>query len=622
MSIRKLLLLGLLLALILPAQALAGGKTPPGWQKKIDNALRQVVKTNNAAQRVIIRAMPGQEAAVKGLVNGKGKIKADHELIGAFSAVVNSKDLEALASNDAVATISIDAKVGGAQLENTAAAAATSYTLRETLGLNATSPTGSHVGVAVIDSGIAPSAEFGLRITAFFDFTRGGAWTRPYDDYGHGTHVAGLIAGNGSLSGGQYQGVAPGARLIGLKVLDSQGAGYASDIISALEFAIRNKALLGIDVINMSLGHPIYESAATDPLVLAVNQAVAHGIVVVVSAGNIGINKATGQVGYAGITSPGNALGAITVGAAATQDTPARSDDAIADYSSRGPTWLDALAKPDIVAPGHHMVSATTTDCTLYRQYPQIRVTTSTGNQMLRLNGTSMAAGVASGAAAVLIDSYKRTHQYARLTPIQVKAILEFTAIPVVGANVLAQGTGELNVAGAMALATNLDFSAAGGKLLYGVNESTVIGGELGLWANEIIWTRNVVRGGNIIWSDNIVWSQDDGDNIVWGEVEGDGDNIVWGEVDEDNIVWGESDLENIVWGECDLDNIVWGESEGEGDNIVWGEGDLENIVWGENVAWGESLLDNVIWGEMILAEDDLDNIVWGESVLIFGGAR
>ena len=112
----------------------------------------------------------------------------------------------------------------------------------------------------------------------------------PSDAYGHGTHIAGLIAGSGARSGGKYVGVARSARLIGLKVLDAQGGGYASDVIEAVEFATANKAALGIDVINLSLGHPIYEPAATDPLVQAVERAVRAGIVVVVSAGNIGMN--------------------------------------------------------------------------------------------------------------------------------------------------------------------------------------------------------------------------------------------------------------------------------------------------------------------------------------------
>jgi serine protease AprX len=209
---------------------------------------------------------------------------------------------------------------------------------------------GSGVGVAVVDSGIAPSADFGDRITAFYDFTIGGAATVASDPYGHGTHVAGLVGGSGAMSEGMYRGMASGVSLIGLRVLDAQGSGRTSDVIAALEFATINKNALGIDVMNMSLGHPPLESAATDPLVAAVEQASAAGIIVVVSAGNIGLNPQTGLPGYGGITSPGDAPSAITVGAVDTAGTGDRSDDSIGPFSSRGPSWYDNAAKPDIVA--------------------------------------------------------------------------------------------------------------------------------------------------------------------------------------------------------------------------------------------------------------------------------
>ncbi len=133
--------------------------------------------------------------------------------------------------------------------------------------------------------------------------------------------------------------------------------GYTSSVLRALEFAIENKDKLNIDIINLSLGHPVYESPSTDPLVRAVEDAVRAGIVVVTSAGNYGLNQETGEAGYAGITSPGNAPSAITVGALDTHETVDRSDDTVAPYSSRGPAWYSGLAKPDLVAPGHRLVA-------------------------------------------------------------------------------------------------------------------------------------------------------------------------------------------------------------------------------------------------------------------------
>ena len=240
-------------------------------------------------------------------------------------------------------------------------------------------------------------------------------------------------------------------RLISLKVLDAHGSGRTSDVVRAVQFAIDNRATYGIDVINLSLGHPIFEPAATDPLVQAVERAVASGIVVVASAGNSGVNRVTGQVGYAGISSPGNAPSAISVGALDTQNTAARADDTIADFSSRGPTWYDGYSKPDLVAPGRRDIANSAPEGSLYawlaKDAPQklIAPTNPSGKKSvmsnvayyISLSGTSMAAGVTTGVVARMIESNRsRLHPGATtwapsdLSPNQVKLILEYTAFP------------------------------------------------------------------------------------------------------------------------------------------------------------------------------------------------
>ena len=200
--------------------------------------------------------------------------------------------LDRIAAIPGVLGVSMDAEIGGDLLGIVATVPDhVGPLLRDTLGLNNVSVTGKGVTVAVIDSGISPSLDFGGRIKAFYDFTRGGIATAPYDDNGHGTHVAGLIGGNGLLSLGLYRGVAPSVSFVGLKVLTGSGGGSTSNLIAAVEFATANKAKLGIDIINLSLGHPPYEPAALDPLVQAVQAASKAGILVVSSAGNNGINK-------------------------------------------------------------------------------------------------------------------------------------------------------------------------------------------------------------------------------------------------------------------------------------------------------------------------------------------
>src|SRR5262249_45437944 len=149
---------------------------------------------------------------------------------------------------------------------------------------------------------------------------------------------AGIIAGSGSSSGGQYKGIAPGVNLVNLRVLDDTGAGSDSDVIAAINQAIGLKSTYNIRVINILPGRPVQESYTVDPLCQAVEQAWRAGIVVVVAAGNNGRDNSRGTYGYGTITAPGNDPYVITVGATKTLGTSSRSDDLIASYSSKGPT--------------------------------------------------------------------------------------------------------------------------------------------------------------------------------------------------------------------------------------------------------------------------------------------
>ncbi|MEO7156632.1 MAG: S8 family serine peptidase, partial [Vicinamibacterales bacterium] len=345
--------------------AIAGSATTATAQDKLDRALSDG-KRAGTSQRVIVKATPGYESWARALLVQKGKIiQAELPSIGAFAVTLSAAELD-LCRTSVLAGCSEDSRVSpsgvatDATLQNWSASslssAASLNTLLGTLGLTPSANFGVGVTVALIDSGIYPSAAFGNRIKAFYDFTSGGTRSRPaFDDYGHGTHVAGLIGGLQSALDAEYQGVAPSVNFVGLKVLDQNGGGRTSDVIRAIEFAIANKKKFGIDIINLSLGHPIFEAAATDPLVQVVEKASLAGIIVVASAGNHGTN-ASGEVGFAGITSPGNAPSALTVGAAKHQGTISRTDDRMAAYSSNGPTWYDGLIKPDFVAPGHLLV--------------------------------------------------------------------------------------------------------------------------------------------------------------------------------------------------------------------------------------------------------------------------
>ncbi|MBX3169589.1 MAG: S8 family peptidase [Candidatus Eremiobacteraeota bacterium] len=208
--------------------------------------------------------------------------------------------------------------------------------------------TGKGVTIAVLDTGVHPHPDFDGRLLGQVDFVQG--LPIAYDDNGHGTHVSGCAAGDGTMSEGIHKGMASEANIIGVKVLAGSGSGRNSDIIKGIEWCIENKDELGIRVINMSLGGPSSKDWENDPINQAVKAAHDAGLVVLAAAGNEGPGRKT-------VGSPGNSPDAITVGAADDKDTPDPSDDTMAEFSSRGPT-KDGRPKPDIVAPGEHIFAA------------------------------------------------------------------------------------------------------------------------------------------------------------------------------------------------------------------------------------------------------------------------
>lgn len=515
--------------------------------------------------------------------------------------------------------------------------------------------TGAGVGVAVIDSGIAnwhddltyagSNSQVRVvgnqRVAKFVDFVNG--VTQPYDDNGHGTHVSGIIVGNGFDSRGTKIGIAPASHLVSLKVLDAHGRGVISNVIAALEYAVVNRAAYNIRVINLSVGAGVSTSYKTDPLTLAAKHAVDAGIVVVAAAGNLG-RSATGQSQYGAITSPGNAPWVLTVGASDHKGTLNRRDDVVAPYSSKGPTAIDFGAKPDIVAPGTGIISLSAPNSTLYATKATNLVKGAlsvSAKPYLSLSGTSMAAPVVAGTVALMMEANPS------LTPNLVKAMLQYTAQVQPGVDYMTQGGGFLNAFGAVELARYFATAKAGMRYPHDKN-----------WSKTLIWGNHRIGGGAIsplgtawevgtLWGaardaegDNVVWGTECATftcrNVVWGTALEEGDNVVWGTMAEgDNVVWGTASAEgdNVVWGTFDAgDDVVWGTVRSEGDNVVWGTAcagdDCFNVVWGtfdyegDNVVWGTvSEGDNVVWGtsgvtpaEIWATSDEADEVLWDQS--------
>ena len=358
-----------------------------------EDLARQVATADPAPVRVILTGSPEE---VDTLVARHG-LRLRRRLATGAAVDVPPGQLSALAGDAAVTVLSSDQIVRSHM-------AVTNTTIGADIvqaGLAGVAPlSGRGIGVAVLDSGVTDVPELHGRIAASVDFTETGG--NGQDKFGHGTHIAGIIAAAGAARQPELTGVAPGAHIVNVKVLDSTGAGRASDVIAGIDWVIANRFRYNIRVINLSLGAPVLQPWRDDPLCQAVQRAYAAGIIVVAAAGNAG-KTSDGRPIVGGVSSPGNSPHAITVGALNTKGTPWRSDDEVASYSSRGPTRFDGLIKPDLVAPGNRIRGVVAPGARLTREHPELVVGTGRA-RTLELSGTSMSAAVVSGAVALLVE--------------------------------------------------------------------------------------------------------------------------------------------------------------------------------------------------------------------------
>jgi len=377
------------------------------------------VHAHASSSRVIVRAERGVDserlsAAVR---RADGQIVRDLHLISGLGVRIGPAGAERLERDPVVASVTADARVTpsavpltpatGATISSSALLAAHPFSSNATRAWQ-TKPygTGKGVGVAVIDTGIAgdlPDFRASLkdatsRVVA--STVVNPSATSATDGYGHGTHVAGLIAGNGWNRAtsdplrGRYIGTAPEANLISIKVSDEHGEASLMDVIYGLQFAVDRRSAFGIRVVNLSLNSTEARDPDNDPLDAAVEAAWFKGLVVVVAAGNRG--TASDAVFYP----PANDPYALTVGAVDDKGTTGIEDDVLAEWSSRGSTET-GITKPEILAPGAHIVSALASDSDFAALCPVCVVS----GKYFRVGGTSMAAAIVSGAAAVVIQT-------------------------------------------------------------------------------------------------------------------------------------------------------------------------------------------------------------------------
>jgi serine protease AprX len=377
-------------------------------------------------------------------------------LVDSVAAFLTPEEIAALGNAGFVATIVADNPVHGFDYQSSMDVTNMTIGLGNVPAPAEGGPAGAGVTVAILDSGVATTTDLAAsRIVGWKDLVNGRP--TPYDDAGHGTFVAGLIAGDGTASlpleyGGyatvQFRGVAPAADIVGIKVLDEVGQGRASAVIAGIAWAIVHRSDYNIRVLNISLGANPVGPLKHDPIARAVEAAWKAGITVVCAAGN------EGDFGSGGILSPGNSPFVITVGATDTKQTADVSDDTVASYSSVGPTLFDEIAKPDLVAPGNRLIALRSQGSYIDRFFSSNVVSLAdfaptapagTVSSYLTLSGTSASTPVVAGAAALMIGANPS------LTPGDVKKRLMKTADPVAGANKMQAGEGTLDVDEALA---------------------------------------------------------------------------------------------------------------------------------------------------------------------------
>ena len=532
--------------------------------RKMSRDLRQ--QSGQWVNVIVQYRTPLNQAHLAGVIGNRGRLQQNFSVINGSAMTVKRSSLSALANNPNVVYISPDRAVR-------ATATVTDLYDQAVLAPYAWSKnlSGSGIGIAVIDSGITSGKDFtlsngtGSRIVYNQNFA--GGPNTVADLYGHGTHVAGILAGNGTNSRGAsfrktFVGIADGANLINLRVLDHNGSGHDSAVIAAIQKAISLKSRYNIRVINLSLGRGTYEDYKLDPLCQAVEAAWKAGIVVVVAAGNEGRNDSARTDGYGTIAAPGDDPYVITVGAMKPMGTVTRADDLIASYSSKGPTLYDHIVKPDIVAPGNMLISVlSSSSSTLAKAAPGNVVALSSystnakgSSSYFTLSGTSMATPVVSGAVALLLQ------KNAGLTPDQVKARLMKSAYktfprystatdPTTGKHYTSQydiftvGAGYLDIQAALS-STDLAPSTSGSAKSPAVGRDKsgnvyLVKGSSILWGGSIMWEASVVWGTSVLWGTNtggesVLW----GSSAPWGSNSDNGYSVLWGT----SIIWGTSD--------------------------------------------------------------------------------
>ena len=428
--------------------------------------------------RVVVRQHPGAGDSGRQAVTALGgRVTRDLPLVEGFAATLPGRAVPQLAATAGVAVISADRslEVQSGVWGNDGTALAPR--VLQAPAAWAAGVTGRGVTVALLDTGVADLPQLAGRIVPVHD-DRTGRTALCHDlsgedgcgdSFGHGTFMAGLIAGAGSDGSGPT-GAAPEARVLSVKVAGADGAADVSTVLAGLQWVVSFGERYGIRVVNLSLGTDSTQSWQDDPLNYAVQRAWAAGILVVVAAANTG--PAPGS-----IAKPGDDPWVVTVGAVDDSGTPGTGDDRVPDFSSRGPT-RDGVAKPDVVAPGGRVLSLRAPGSTIERRYPPA----DTSSPYRAGSGTSMATALVSGAAALALQATPG------LTPDQLKHALVADARPVASDDPSVVGAGLVD-AGRTALAPAAGQANVGLERAHGLGSLAASRGSLSLRVDDVLGT-------------------------------------------------------------------------------------------------------------------------------------
>jgi serine protease AprX len=540
-----------------------------------DDLLGLAGRHTSGRTRVIVH---GDAAALAALTT-RHHVEVLRQLSDSAVIWANSAELNDLAADSAIDHLSGDPLVRvGMSISNqsTAADQVRAGVAGGLLGIGAIPGViGQGIGVAIVDSGISPHAALVGKVVANVSLIADDPSVG--DAFGHGTHVAGIIAGSAtpaaSVTPLYTGGLAPGVQLVNVRVLGAQGVGRTSDVIAGIQWVIANRARYNIRIINLSLGHPVMEPAATDPLCEVVQQAVQAGIVVVAAAGNDGVT-ADGRMILGGINSPGNSPWAITVGSLNTWGTVKRSDDTLTGYSSRGPARYDGTVKPDMAAPGNKIVSLEAAGAYIPSTYSSLHRAGSGTNAYMQLSGTSMAAPMVSGGTALLLQGTPG------MTPAQVKMALQSGATYMPDAGLMGAGAGSVNFMASRKAAT----SQLGGLV------SNLIGGLVAPPSGAIYW---------------------DAGTMAPRLYAGTGIRLL--SILQAPLAWLNSSL--LHFGDLNLIGLGNPLASIQAKLLLYGE--VGNWTNGQTIMWGSSITDpsgqTIMWGSSYTT--DGTTIMWGSSM-------